>query len=86
MLDSRTNLILNKRRKEQEVSILWHLGLPGTALVHRLEKASVLSLRGDVQLLVEGEEFPEPQSASQAKRRETFRLFSPWDVSVGSDG
>lgn len=58
--------------KEREVSIPWHLSLPGTALVHRLKKASVLSLRGIVQLLVEWEEFPEPQSASQTKRSETF--------------
>ena len=62
--------------KEREVSIPWHLGLPGTALVHRLESTSVLSL------LVEREEFPEPQRASQAKRSETVRLLSPWDVSL----
>ena len=68
------------------ISVLWCLVRPGAVLgvqtgercspePRRERAAPLVSL-----LLLEQEEFPESQSASQAKRSKTVRLFSPWDV------
>lgn len=73
-------------KKLSPVSILWHLVRPGGVLgVQTGERCSPEPKREGAAplvslLLLEQEEFPESQSASQAKRNKTVRSFSPWVV------